>query len=94
MTSFFSSSHTSSKDELLSNFQFMDIPFLYIGKYGKISVMIQKKMEFDRSFGLSVHSPVEEGKTEVNRRCVEAVKLTLEAEFLFSFTRGLHVFKS
>jgi len=44
----------------------VDISLGDVGEDRKVSIMIEQKMEFDRTFGLFVLGPVEDGKTEVN----------------------------
>ncbi len=75
---------TRGKREFPRNPHFMDIPFGDVGEDGEVSVMVQKKVELDCAFGLSICCPVEEGKTEINHRCVEAIEFVFEPEFLFS----------
>jgi hypothetical protein len=53
-----------------------------MGKDREIAVMVQKKVELDRPFGLAEGCPVEKGRAKVDHGRVETEESVLEAELL------------
>jgi hypothetical protein len=60
-----------SEMQLLGNLHIRDLPLGDPDKLGKISIMIQKQMEFDRPFGPSEPCPVKDAEAQIDRGRVE-----------------------
>ncbi len=61
-----------------------DLSLAQDGKLGKISIVIQEQVQFDRSLGPSEMGPVKDAQTEIDGGRIEADQLVLESKFLLS----------
>jgi len=55
-----------------------------LGEDGGVALVIEQEVELDRTLGLTIGSPVEEGDTEFDEGGVETEELVLEAELLLA----------
>jgi hypothetical protein len=77
-----------SEMQLLGNLHICDLPLGDPGELGKIPIMIEKQMEFDRPLGPSEPSPVKDAQAQIDRGRVEAYQFVLKPKFLS--LSGLH----
>ena len=56
------------------------------GELGKVSVVVQKQVQFDRSLGPSEMSPVKDAQTQIDGGRIEADQLVLNRNFFFPET--------
>jgi len=71
-----------SEMQLLGDLHIRDLPLRDPGELGKIPIVIQKQMEFDRSFGPSEPCPVKDTQAQIDRGRVEADQFVLKTKFL------------
>jgi len=75
---------TGRKAHRLGNLYLVTLPIGDMSKYGQVTVMIQKQMEFHRPFRLTELGPVKEASTKLNHRGIQTEKLVLETKTAFS----------
>ena len=68
--------------ELPGDFDIGHLPLGDPGKFGKVTVMVQKQMKFDRPLGPSEMSPVKHAQTQIDGGRVETDQFVLEPELL------------
>jgi hypothetical protein len=68
--------------QLLGDLHIRDLPLSDPGELGKIPIVIQKQMEFDRPFGPSEPCPVKDAQAQIDRGRVEADQFVLKPKFL------------
>src|SRR5208337_2714488 len=76
------------KGEVFCDVDLMDIAFRDIGKYRKIPLMVEKKVEFDRSLCLTEGSPIKERSAEVDDGSIHAEEFVLEEKLPLSRGNG------
>jgi len=57
---------SGGKDDLTGNLDIRYFPFGSPGKGGKVAVVVQEKMKFDGSFGLTEKSPVKKADRQID----------------------------
>ena len=66
------------------NLHIRDLAFAQDGKLGKVSIVVQEQMQFDRPFGPSEMGPVKDAQAQVDGGRVETDQFVFESEFLLS----------
>jgi hypothetical protein len=70
--------------ESSGNLHIRNLSLAQDGKLGKVSVVVQKQVQFDRSLGPSKMGPVKDAQTQIDGGRIQADQLVLESEFLHS----------
>jgi len=68
--------------QLPGDFHIRDLPLAQDGKLGKVSIVVQKQVQFDRPFRPSEMCPVKDTQAKVDGGRVETDQFVLESEFL------------
>jgi hypothetical protein len=71
------------KIQALSHYHFMDSSFGQMSEDWQVTIVIQKQMQFHRSFGLAEGRPIVHAQTKINHAGVQAQELIFEAQLLF-----------
>jgi hypothetical protein len=71
-----------SEMQLLGDLHIRDLPLSNPGELGKIPIVIQKQMEFNRPFGPSEPCPVKDAQAQIDRGGVETDQFVLKPELL------------
>jgi hypothetical protein len=71
-----------SEIQLLGDLHICDPPLSDPGEFGKIPIVIQKQMEFDRPLGPSEPYPVKDAQAQIDRGRVETDPFVLKPKFL------------
>jgi hypothetical protein len=71
-----------SEMQLLGNLHIRNFPLRDPGELGKIPIVIQKQMEFDRPFGPSEPCPVKDAQAQIDRGRVQADQFVLKPKLL------------
>jgi hypothetical protein len=77
-----------SETQLLGNLHIRDLPLCDPSKLGKIPIVIQEQMKFDRPLGPSEPCPVKDAQAQIDRGGVQTNQFVLKPKFLS--LSGLH----
>jgi len=80
---------SGGKDDLTGNLDIRYFPFGNPGKGGEVAVMVQEKMKFDGSFGLTEKSPVKKADRQIDDGRIQADELIFEPEPFLSNSLAL-----